>query len=483
MAEREEVEAAYDVHFEDLERHEDGGGHAGDDVDDDEEREGHLEMMEDGDDDDEGEEDADMDGDGGFGGRDRLDPGAERFHSDSEYEDDDEDEMSDTTAADAARGKDLQGIPWHRLHFSRQKYRETRLLQYKNYENLNVPHDLVEQDCKPYTKGGRYFDFWYNTRLVKSTIVHFQLRNLVWATTKHDVYVMHHYAVNHWSPIKRKSTVVLDLIGSVTATPPGQTVNRVQVSTMCAAQGLLVAGGFHGEMVCKSLQAPGVQYCARITHDENAITNAIDIYSSESGATRIMSSNNDSIVRVFDAATFRTLHRFYFSWPVNHTSVSPDGRTVLVVGDDPLGFLADAQSGKVIANLHGHLDYSFASAWHPDGRMFATGNQDTTCQIWDVRQLRTSLMALKGRIGAIRSIRFSADGRFMAMAEPADFVHVFDTQRDFARSQEIDLFGEIAGISFSPDSEAFFVGVADRTYGSLLEYNLRHQYEYLDSLF
>lgn len=475
MAEREEAEAAaYDMHFEDLER-DDG------DADEEEHDDDDVDMME-GADEDDGEDDG-GDGDEDFVGRNRRDPGAERFHSDSEYEDDDEEEATDTTAADAARGKDLQGIPWHRLHFSREKYRETRLRQYKNYENLNVPHDIIEQDCKPYTKGAQYYDFWYNTRLVKSTIVHFQLRNLVWATSKHDVYVMHHYAINHWSPIKRKGTAVLDLIGPVTAKTPGQTVYRVQVSTMCAAQGLLVVGGFHGEMVCKSLRAPGVQYCARITHDENAITNAIDIYSSASGATRIMSSNNDSIVRVFDADTFATLHKFFFNWPINHTSVSPDGKTVLVVGDDPLGFIADAQSGKVLANLQGHLDYSFASAWHPDGRMFATGNQDTTCQVWDVRQLRSSVMALKGRIGAIRSIRFSADGRFMAMAEPADFVHIFDAQRDFSRSQEIDLFGEIAGISFSPDSEAFFVGVADMTYGSLLEYNLRHQYKYLDSLF
>lgn len=57
------------------------------------------------------------------------------------------------------------------------------------------------------------------------------------------------------------------------------------------------------------------------------------------------------------------------------------------------------------------------------------------------------------------------------MSEPADFVHVFDVQQDFSLCQEIDLFGEIAGISFSPDTEALFVGIADRTYGSVLEYN------------
>ena len=68
--------------------------------------------------------------------------------------------------------------------------------------------------------------------------------------------------------------------------------------------------------------------------------------------------------------------------------------------------------------------------------------------------------------------------RFMAMAEPQDFVHVFDTKEDFARCQEVDLFGEISGISFSPDGEALFVGIADRTYGSLLEFHRNRNNKY-----
>lgn len=46
--------------------------------------------------------------------------------------------IPDTSAADARKGKDIQGIPWERLSISREKYRLTRLEQYKNYEN--IPH-------------------------------------------------------------------------------------------------------------------------------------------------------------------------------------------------------------------------------------------------------------------------------------------------------------------------------------------------------
>ncbi|KAL3685555.1 hypothetical protein R1sor_003577 [Riccia sorocarpa] len=418
---------------------------------------------------------------------DMLQAARERVSLESDLDDDLDNELSnstDTTAAEARRGKDIQGIPWSRLQFTRERYREQRLQQYKNYENLNQPHDDLEKECKTSTKGGKFYEFRNNTRSVKSTYVHFQLRNLVWATSKHDVYLMHDFAVMHWSPLTRRSSEVLNVRGPVIPTSEAVRnpwpLGRVQISTMCVKNNLLVAGGFQGEMVCKFLDRPGVSYCSKITHDDNAITNAIEIYESSSGATRLMSSNNDAVVRVFDCENFAVLSKFDFNWPVNHTSVSPDGRQVIVVGDNADGILADSQTGKAIGKLIGHLDYSFASAWHPDGHIFATGNQDTTCRLWDARMLGKSFAVLKGRIGAIRSIRFTSDGRFMAMAEPADFVHIFDTKQDYNQCQEIDIFGEVAGISFSPDTEALFVAVTDRTYGSLLEFNRSHANTYLD---
>lgn len=44
--------------------------------------------------------------------------------------------VADMSAADARSGKDIQGIPWDRLSITREKYRQTRLEQYKNYENI-----------------------------------------------------------------------------------------------------------------------------------------------------------------------------------------------------------------------------------------------------------------------------------------------------------------------------------------------------------
>ncbi|XP_052190222.1 uncharacterized WD repeat-containing protein C2A9.03-like isoform X2 [Diospyros lotus] len=314
------------------------------------------------------------------------------------------------------------------------------------------------------------------------------LRNLLWATSKHDAYLVQNYSLMHWSALLRRGKEVLDVARPIEPTlpypsSPTQTLSRVQVSSMAVKDNLLVAGGIKGELICKYLDQPGVAFATRISTREFAITNAVDISHNPSGTVRIIAANNDAHVRIYDSGNFTCLNTFSFPWSVNNTTANPDGKLLAVLGDSTECLIADAQSGKVVGNLKGHLDYSFASAWHPDGRVLATGNQDTTCRLWDIRNLSRSFALLKGRMGAIRAIRFTSDGRFMAMAEPADFLHIYDTQSDYTKAQEIDIFGEIAGFSFSPDAEALFVGIADRTYGSVMEFNRRHCYRYLDPIY
>ncbi|KAK3146829.1 hypothetical protein QOZ80_3BG0272980 [Eleusine coracana subsp. coracana] len=407
--------------------------------------------------------------------------------SDAEEEDDQLPKLSDTTSADLRSGKDIQGIPWEKMAITRETYRQARLEQYKNYENVPNSGEEALTACKSTEKGEIYYEFRRNTRSVKSTISHFQLRNLVWATTKHDVYLLLHYSVLHWSALSSVDTEIMDVHGHVAPSEkhPGSLLegfSHTQISTMAVKDNFLVAGGFQGELICKHLDRKGISFCCRTTFDENAITNALEIFNTSSGALHFIASNNDCGVREYDMERYLLCKHFRFDWPVNHTSLSPDGKLVIIVGDDTDALLIDSNSGKTVNTMKGHLDYSFASAWSPDGGTFATGNQDKTCWIWDARNLSKSVHVLRGNLGAIRSIRYTSDGQFLSMAEAADFVHVFDVKSDYNKRQELDFFGEVSGMSFSPDTDTLYVGVSDRTYGSLLQFGRLYNHSYLDSL-
>ncbi|XP_061960595.1 uncharacterized protein LOC133681542 [Populus nigra] len=66
---------------------------------------------------------------------------------------------TDTSSGQARNGQDIQGIPWERLNITREKYRLTRLEQYKNYENIPLSGEAVDKECKQMEKGGYYYEF------------------------------------------------------------------------------------------------------------------------------------------------------------------------------------------------------------------------------------------------------------------------------------------------------------------------------------
>lgn len=380
------------------------------------------------------------------------------------------------TAEQVANGVDVQGIPWDTMPFSRADYRATRLTdQARNRESLDF-HDGPSYHLKDPRRGARYYDFFSSARSVKCSIVHFQLRNLAWATSNHDVYVMYDGSVFHWDAAMKRKSKVMDLNGSETFSSG---LGNIQISTMIAKDDLVIAGGFYGEMVAKNMTSGAIIHNKRITNDDNAITNAIDIFDRS-----ILTSNNDCYVRCFDIETFQRKSAFSFGSPVNHATRQPDGKLVVVAGDDNVVQVIDGESGQRVSQLHGHSHFSFATGWHPNGRLFATGSQDKTCRVWDARNMSQYISVLGAHMGAVRSLRFTSCGRFMAMAEPRDFVHIYDVNRGlFDTCQEIDLFGEIAGIALSPCAEGLFVAVSDRLYSCLLEYERKSSSSLSDFVF
>ncbi|TPX34068.1 hypothetical protein SmJEL517_g03251 [Synchytrium microbalum] len=463
-------------------------------------------------------------------------------------------------ASDLKNDIDIQGIDWSQMSVTREEYRRKRTRDYRgNYTNLTPhPHKEIRQTCAAVIPGSIYYAFRYAKVPRRIPIVHFQLRNLLWAANKNEIYYAGDSSVLSWSPIAKRSSTTLDL-----------RLNRLQdvrISTMCAKLGILMLGGFNGEYVLQrpsdgivsptkdkqrsasSSTSPSASSrygratrSGFVTTSYNGITNHIDIAEARQGTINAIISSNDEFVRIMNLDELKITCSFKFPWAVNCSTLSPDKRMLCVVGDDRETLIADAQSGEILSTLRGHADYSFACAWSPCGRIVATGNQgealdptDKTSRLYDVRNMSRPFCLLRRKLSAIRSIRFSDDGKFMAMAEAADFVHVLEMARlheileqgdhlvppsytppeipQYAHSyaqpmdvdeeeqdeieessggdsaanpsssqprigghdlpcQIIDFFGEISGISFTPgDGEQLYIGNAHESYGCILEY-------------
>lgn len=123
------------------------------------------------------------------------------------------------------------------MQVSRAEYRQQRVQHYRNYMNC-IPEDdcaairaeLIAAWPQPQVLGSTAWPYHLlrNWRAVASSIVHFQLRNLLWAVSAHDIAVVYDNRVQHFNTATRAVCDVLDLRGWPKG-PRLPGVGRVQV--------------------------------------------------------------------------------------------------------------------------------------------------------------------------------------------------------------------------------------------------------------
>ncbi len=62
-----------------------------------------------------------------------------------------------------------------------------------------------------------------------------------------------------------------------------------------------------------------------------------------------------------------------------------DGSLAVSCGLDAIGRVWDLRTGKCIRTLRGHVKGILSSDFSPNGYQIATGSQDHTCMVWDLR--------------------------------------------------------------------------------------------------
>jgi WD40 repeat protein len=351
---------------------------------------------------------------------------------------------------------DVQGIHWDHDQ-DRSDFRSNRNLRYfaSSPVKLSTDGKSVKNTQEIYKK--------FKLKKENLKIPHFQLNNLLCASSKQDIYYYSNDAVKHYCRI----------------TDQTQEIFKMRATTLNAEPGLVVGGGLVGDFKCVVSSDMGyTEYGCVISAEENGIINHIDLQNIRSGIKSAIVSCNDEKLRFFNLESNQIIKEFKYPWAINCSSLSPDKRLISIVGDSVDNLILNADSGQVLLNTRNHSDYCFTTLWSPDSKYLVTGSLDTTACIYDVRNFQKPLIKVSSAMSPIQSCRFSSNGSLLLLSEMVDYIHILPMHQSFSQEaqhvygQTIDFFGDISGISFSPCDEFLYIGVDESTFGAILELEL-----------
>ncbi|KAF9037704.1 hypothetical protein BJ165DRAFT_1375364, partial [Panaeolus papilionaceus] len=154
---------------------------------------------------------------------------------------------------------------------------------------------------------------------------------------------------------------------------------------------------------------------------------------------RVGISNNDATVRLYDVPMrvrnsgrkLLEVGKVGFDVPINHSSISPDGRTLISVGDSNKVYFHHMSGGSYITftpimtltipapitppsspvayYTSAALAASFSTAFSRDGSKFAVASQEGVVAVWDVRCTSSPLKTFQSE--RVRSAELGAGGR------------------------------------------------------------------------
>ncbi|KAF7543213.1 hypothetical protein G7Z17_g10922 [Cylindrodendrum hubeiense] len=368
---------------------------------------------------------------------------------------------------------DMQGMDWAAMGTTRRHARERRSLTYRNYTNKEgsdkwAPH---LPDAKIPSKDNF---FRFRNLHVRSDVylAHFQLRSVLACPSRTQVFYPGARGINRINPVSRKTELALNLsgvsgLGSV-------------ISTLDANHGVLMAGMFNGEYCLRNLDSEDKKHFVdgQITGNPGGITNHLQIHLPRRSSRPVAAlASNDHGFRIMDLSTETFLMENLYSFPLNCTSISPDGRLRVMVGDHCNVMISNAETGQIQQELKGHRDFGFSCDWSDDGWTVATGFQDKGVKIWDARRWCNAngesmpLCTIRSEMAGVRNLRFSPVGsgqKVLVAAEEADYINIIDAQT-FHTKQTVDIFGEIGGVAFTNDGQDLNVLCSDHNRGGLLQ--------------
>ena len=119
---------------------------------------------------------------------------------------------------------------------------------------------------------------------------------------------------------------------------------------------------------------------------------------------------------------------------------------------------------QVNEQLKGHTGGVNSVAFTPDGRILASGSDDTTIILWDVATSHPKGASLKGHTGIVRSVAFTPDGRTLASGSWDNTIILWDVATGQPKGAPLTRHTSVVtSVAFTPDGRTLASGSQDNT--------------------
>ena len=148
-------------------------------------------------------------------------------------------------------------------------------------------------------------------------------------------------------------------------------------------------------------------------------TNMVTALAFSSNGKLLASASLDSNVKFWDTKNGKLIRTLPLKSSVNSMDFSPNGALLaLGCGDKTIKIvenvhkLLNKDEDILIRTLESHTDAVFAVRFNSNGRVLASGGQDTTIKLWNVSTLKV-MRTLEGHTESVNSVSFSFDNNVL----------------------------------------------------------------------
>jgi hypothetical protein len=142
---------------------------------------------------------------------------------------------------------------------------------------------------------------------------------------------------------------------------------------------------------------------------------------------------------------------------VASVAVTPDGKTLVSVGNDKTVRLWDASTGKLLKTLEGHDDWVGSVVVTPDGTRAVTAGGDHVIRVWDLKAQK-EVMRLEGHTVAVRGLALTGDGKTLISGSSDKTCRAWN----LSTGKEIKRYGDreeaVESVAVTPNGAFVLVG-------------------------